>query len=378
MWLALAALGAIIWLLVFILPWKPWATKEQLEANSNLNDQDLDEVTILTPARNEEGAIGTTIQSVKDQSPDQKMIVINDQSTDATVAEAQAIGLAHLKIIEGRELEAGWSGKLWALEQGRQHIQTPYVLLLDADIKLEPGILKTLLHKMKREDLGYVSLMAKLRLETFWEKLLIPAYIYFFKLLYPFRLANGRNRNFAAAAGGCVLTRRDILEEIGGFGALREALIDDCSLAALIKSYGYRGFVGLTHSVTSHRAYDKFAELWMLVARTAYTYLRYSSILLILCSILMLSAFLILPVMWVYALNTQAEHWSIFLTAGVAAMLICYTPTVLYYRLSPVWILSLPLAGLLYWAMTVGSAIRYYRGTRSQWKGRSYDKKLAA
>lgn len=366
-WLAL--LGALIWTVVFILPWRPWSTKERLDSNDKDRDLDLSDLTILIPARNEESEISSTLRSIKDQSEDVNVILVNDQSTDRTKEVAESIKMKNLRIIDGVPLQDGWAGKLWALEQGRKEVKTPFVLLMDADIQLKPGILKTLLAKLKAENLGYVSLMAALKMETFWEKLLIPAYIYFFKLLYPFAISNSKSRLIGVAAGGCNLVRTEILEQIGGFASLKEAFIDDCSLATLIKSYGHRSFTGLTHSVTSHRSYSELKEIWNLIARFAYTYLKYSPALLLLCSLLMISAFIALPL---GAFFFNEPLYQTFCVLGLLCMFVCYLPTIRFYRLNPLWCISLPLSGFLYLSMTWSSALRYHRGQRTSWKGRVY------
>jgi hopene-associated glycosyltransferase HpnB len=281
-----------------------------------------------------------------------------------------------LQIISGSSLPNGWAGKLWALEQGRKLVETDLILLMDADIQLKPGILKTLVRHLKQNQLSFVSLMAELRMQSFWEKLLIPAYIYFFKLLYPFRIGNSpRFRHFAVAAGGCILMKREALEKIGGFGALKEALIDDCTLAKTIKRAGFDTWVGTTHSVTSHRAYDSLQEIWNLVARFAFTYLRYNTALLILCTTLMLSAYWAAPFALLFL--EMSDGMKYFLATGYALLFVCYWPSARFYRLNPIWVLLHPLAGSLYMAMTWSSAIRYWRGQRSEWKGRTYDQNLS-
>lgn len=373
-WTGLALLGAFIWICILLLPWKPWSTRESLDSYSYNPDFDLSDLSVLIPARNEEAEIEKTLNSLKKQGRNLKVILVDDQSTDATAQIASRTLPESLQIVNGTELPESWAGKLWALEQGRKHLQTEYVLLMDADIELKPGILEVLLTKLKKEDLGFVSLMAALKMEKFWEKLLVPAYIYFFKLLFPFRLGNSSSKNFAAAAGGCILTRRAILEEIGGFAALKGALIDDCTLASLIKRSGYRTWTGLTHSVTSHRDYSNLKEVWNLVARFAFTYLRYSKVLLIICSLLLISCFWALPTSFLFKEHSTTRR--LILGLGLASMYGVYIPTLRYYQLSLLWAFLKPLAGTLYLLMTWSSAFRYWRGQRSEWKGRVYNQNL--
>lgn len=369
-------IGASIWLIILALPWSPWSTKESLDSKSEDQDQSLEDVTILIPARNEAQEIGATLNSVKAQDTSKvQVIMVDDQSTDATVEIARQTYGSALKVISGKPIQSGWAGKLWALEQGRKEVKTKYTLLLDADIELGAGILKSLVKKAELGSLGYVSLMAQLRMKAFWEKLLMPAYIYFFKLLYPFKLSNSKSKNFASAAGGCFLIQTRILEEIGGFSSLKEAFIDDCTLASLVKSHGHRGWTGLTRSVTSHRDYSSLSEIWNLVARFGFTYLRYSKVALIFCSILLFCCFIALPVS--VFLPSQDFTIRAVLVAGLLAMFLAYLPTVVYYRLSPLWVLLKPLAGTLYMCMTWTSAVRYWRGKRTIWKGRVYDHDLS-
>lgn len=369
----LAILGASIWLILLILPWRPWSTKEFLDGTGRTK-ADLSDLTVLIPARNEAKEIERTLRSIEAQGENLRILVIDDQSSDGTGKIAESLNIKGLSVISGKKLEAGWAGKMWALEQGRQHLETPYVLLLDADIELENGILSSLLTKLKHGGFDFVSLMASLQMKSFWEKLLAPAYIHFFKLLYPFSLANSSLKFFAAAAGGCIITKTQVLEKIGGFSAIKGALIDDCSLAKVVKQNGYRTWIGLTHSVISHRDYSQLHEIWNLVARFAFTYLRYSALLLILCSVLLISCFWALPISLIF--QELSPEIKIYLALGLLSMFFVYLPCVRFYRLSWAWILLKPLVGSLYLLMTWSSALRYWKGQRSEWKGRVYDKNL--
>lgn len=374
--LALAALGSGIWWLILLQPWASWRYREFLNSRTEDQFQDLSKVTVLIPARNEEEEIGVTLLALKDQGPSFKVVLVNDQSTDRTENEARK-AFPEIQIIEGAALPAGWAGKLWALEQGRKHIQSDYILLMDADIQLKPGILKSLIFKLEKEKLDFVSLMAALRMDNFWEKLLVPAYIYFFKLLYPFALGNSPQlKFFAVAAGGCILLRREALEKLGGFGILKDALIDDCTLAKKFKRAGYRTWMGTTRSVTSHRAYQSLNEIWNLVARFAFTYLKYRWSLLLICTALMFSAYWAIPIAWFTLDLTVAQKW--LFGSSYALVFALYLPTTRFYSLSPSWVLLQPVAGTLYLAMTWSSALRYLKGRRSEWKGRTYDHQLTA
>jgi len=370
---ALAAAAAAVWVGILAAPWRPWSTRERLEAAPVGGDPEADvgadglaEITVLIPARNEAAVIGETLAALRDQGAGLRIIVVDDQSSDATAAIARAAGA---DVVVGAPLPEGWVGKLWALEQGRRVVRSPLVLLVDADIALRPGVVRALLDR--RRDGGglqLVSLMAVLEMTSGWEKLLIPAFVYFFKLLYPFRLSNGRGRLVAAAAGGCVLVESAALERIGGFGALRHAIIDDCTLARRVKETGGRTWVGLTHGAISLRRMPTLGTIWQMVARSAFAQLRYSTVLLVACVALLALAFWV-PLVAVVAGATIARWCGL---VALLAMAATYVPVLRFYDRSPLWAAALPVAGTLYLAMTVSSAIRAWRGVRSSWKGRTY------
>ena len=255
-WTIFALLGAVIWVSILMLPWNPWRTREFLDADSPLPEEDLSNITALIPARNEAEMLKTTLPALRAQGRGLKIIVIDDQSTDRTTETARRAAGEKILVVSGKPVPPGWSGKLWALQQGLIHVRTPLTLLLDADIETLPGILGRMRIAMKKKNVQMISLMASLRMETFWERLLMPAFIFFFKLLYPFRLSNNPLSGVAAAAGGCILLETKPLAQIGGFKALRGELIDDCALARRIKARGYKTWIGLTHSVRSIRPYD--------------------------------------------------------------------------------------------------------------------------
>jgi len=366
-WLLACVPGAVIWLIILLLPWRPWSTRERLEGNGE-PPPDTRDLTVLIPARNEARQIGRTLAAIREQAPDTAVVVVDDRSDDGTADSARAAGLVNLKVIEGRPMADGWTGKLWALDQGLDEVATPLTLLLDADIELAPGIIAALLDRRRARNLRMVSLMATLETHGFWETLLLPAFVYFFKLLYPFHLSNSSFRWVAAGAGGCVLVDTGVLREVGSFASLKHELIDDCALAAQVKAAGHRIWTGLSHSVVSHRRYDGLGKIWEMVARTAYTQLRYSPLLLAGCVAVLSWAFW-LPVLGLVAGDDTARIASL---TAFAAMIATFLPTLRFYRLSPLWALLLPLTGTLYLAMTVDSAWRYLRGVRSSWRGRVY------
>jgi hopene-associated glycosyltransferase HpnB len=368
-WIVVGAAAACLWLAVLIAPWQPCRTRERLDSPADGGDADPDAlagIDAIIPARNEAALIEDTVRALAAQSTAVHILVVDDQSTDGTGARARQAGAT--EVLTSAPLPEGWTGKLWALEQGFRRTHSPYVLLLDADIVLAPGVLRALRMQLRRSGAQLVSVMAEPRLRSFWERLLLPAFVYFFKLLYPFRLANGRTSLVAAAAGGCVLLERRVLEQIGGFAALRGELIDDCTLARLVKRAGFRTWIGLTRAARSQRPSERLGAIWDMVARTAFTQLRYSPVWLGACTVLMLLAFAV-PVACLAAPDDAAR------AAGAAALFALsasYLPVLRYYGLSALRAPTLLLAAILFLAMTWTSALRYWRGTRSTWKGRVY------
>ncbi|RLA25958.1 MAG: glycosyl transferase [Gammaproteobacteria bacterium] len=366
---ALSALAALIWVLTALLPWQPWRTREVLESNAQ-EQLDLSDITVVIPARNEADVIAGTLHALMQQGWELGIILVDDESTDNTVAVVQSLGLSNVQIINSKPLPEGWTGKLWAQEQGVQAVQTSLTLLLDADIWVMPGMVSALKAKREAGGLQFVSLMAMLKVDSFWEKMLMPAFIYFFKMLYPFALANKPATKVAAAAGGCILVDTSALHAIGGMAAIKSAVIDDCSLARKIKQAGYKTWIGLTHGVISQRPYRSLTEIWNMVARTAYTQLYYSISLLIACTLIMTLMYL-LPLYGLLYLSGIAWFFSALATL---IMLGLYLPTLRFYALNRMWAFCMPVIAGLYLLMTWTSAIRYWQGERSRWKGRIYQK----
>lgn len=367
---SLSYLAAVIWGVIALLPWRPWGTRECIAADSPAVAAPWPDITVLIPARDEAESIIQTLHALAAQGPLTQIILIDDQSTDGTAALARGLALPRLQVIDGVAPPPGWSGKLWALQQGFAQVTTPHTLLLDADIELRPGILPALRRKLSTEEYALVSVMAALTMASWWERLLLPPFIYFFKMLYPFALANGPRRWIAAAAGGCILLKTETLRALGGFEALRGALIDDCTLARLVKARGGRTWLGLSRDVCALRPYRDLASIWNMVARTAFTQLRYSSLLLLLCTTLLFISFCV-PVLGLWS---PAVGGRIAAATALLLMFGTYVPVLRYYQRPLWWLPSLPLAGLLYLAMTWSSAIRYWRGERSRWKSRVYSR----
>ena len=409
----------------------------------------LPAICAIIPARNEADLLPVTLRSLLLQNySNLRIILVDDHSTDGTAEVAQQTAQAleqssKLTVITAEPLPAGWTGKLWAMEQGIRHTQTlasqpDYFLLTDADIEHHPEKLSQLVAKAQADDLDLVSLMVLLRCKSLWEKLLIPAFVFFFQKLYPFRWANDPNRKLAAAAGGCILIRREALTQIGGLQILRQALIDDCSLAQAVKGWGRRQeaegrgqeagvgsrelgvgsresgieeaegageaeeaaltrnsklktlypliphsslltphpsgkiWLGLTRETHSLRPYPSLKTIWDMVARTAFTQLNYSPLLLLGTLIGMTIIYVVPPMSTIVGFLTG--HWSIALVGLLTWLLIvvAYLPTLQLYQCPPLLAFGLPAIAFLYTIMTLDSALRHWRGEGGAWKGRVY------
>ncbi len=351
-------------------------------ADQRLADVDVDvtrrrrwpPVAALVPARDEAKLIGKAVRGLLDQDypgPFQ-IVVIDDESGDGTAqAAAKAAGDSpRLHVVRGRPLSHGWSGKAAALAQGMAQLDrvapgTEYLLFTDADILHDPRSLRRLVAKALDDDRDLVSLMVRLRCEGRWERLLIPAFVFFFQKLYPFAWVNDSARRTAAAAGGCMLVRRTVLEDAGGLEPLRHEVIDDVALGRLIHRRG-RVWLGLTETVRSLRPYDRLGDVWRMVTRTAYAQLGYSPGLLAATVAGMVLVYLV-PVLAILFAGWVGK--AVGLAAWIA-MARAYAPTLRLYGGKPVSGLLLPVAALLYTLMTVDAARRHWMGVPTPWKGR--------
>ncbi|PTB22877.1 glycosyl transferase family 2 [Trinickia symbiotica] len=337
-------------------------------------------VVAVVPARNEADVIGDALASLlaQDYAGRFHVIVVDDHSTDGTADAARAAALAlgraeRLSVVAAKPLPAGWSGKVWAQAQGIAAVaslglEADYLLLTDADIGHPADAVTQLVVRATNEERDLVSLMVRLRCDSFWEKALIPAFVFFFAKLYPFAWVNDAGNKTAAAAGGCMLVKRSALEEAGGIESIRAELIDDCSLAARIKHRGSGGHairLDVAAESVSLRPYDSPREIWNMIARTAFTQLRYSPWLLAGTLAGMTVIYLVPPVV---ALVLGAPGWPAWI--AWAAMCCAYTPMLRYYGRSPYWAPALPLVAVFYVGATLASAIRYWRGKGGQWKAR--------
>ncbi|WP_041793844.1 presqualene diphosphate synthase HpnD [Pararhodospirillum photometricum] len=381
--LLLAAVSLLAWAVVLVSRRGFWRADQRLDTLTTLPTPAPALVAVI-PARDEAQTIAVTVRSLLNQSylGTLKVVVVDDNSIDNTAQAALegavgiSDGLKRLSVIKGRPLPPGWSGKLWALRQGldeakRLSPEARYVLLTDADIEHAPGNITRLISQAERQGLVLASMMVKLRCRSPWEHLLIPAFVFFFQKLYPFPQVNNPDRDIAAAAGGCMLVRREALDAIGGIESIRGALIDDCALAARLKEKGpiWLGLAGRTRSL---RVYDSLGDIWGMVARTAYVQLRRSPWMLLATVLGMTILYLFPPVLTV--LGLALGDW---LAAGLGGlgwvgMAFLYRPTLRLYRRPPIAGLALPVAALLYTLMTLDSARRHYRGRGGEWKGRAY------
>src|ERR1700730_6564871 len=340
--------------------------------------QEWPSLVAIVPARDEADCVRESISSLLQQSYPGRLsiILVDDQSRDQTVTAAldisQKLASAHgFEIYRGGILRAGWTGKLWALQQGidrvERTVQSPvYFLLTDADIVYAPGTLLSLVSRAQAEGLVLTSLMAKLRCESFAEHALLPAFVFFFRMLYPFSWVRDPKRITAAAAGGCVLVRRDALSMAGGIAAIREALIDDCALAQKLKSCGPIS-LELSDRVHSIRAYPEIGDIRRMVARSAYAQLGYSPVLLI-GTVIGMAAIFLAPALFALFGSGLAQVFGI---ASWFLMAIIFQPMLRFYQRSPLWGAAFPLIALVYVAFTLDSAYQYAMGRGGSWKGRN-------
>jgi hopene-associated glycosyltransferase HpnB len=334
-------------------------------------------VATVIPARDEADVVAESLRSLlhQDYAGPFAIVLVDDQSRDGTAEAALACAAREnaadrLTVLPGKPLPPGWAGKLWAMKQGIDHVEglpdpPAYLLLTDADIAYAPDTLTALIERAQTRGLVLTSLMAKLRCESFAERALIPAFIFFFQMLYPFAWVNRPNSTTAAAAGGCMLVRRDALAKIGGIEKIRTALIDDCALGRELKQVGPI-WLGLTRRARSLRAYPRVVDVRNMVARSAYHQLGYSPVLLVATAAGLALTFLAPPLLALLATGLAR-------TAGLAAlalMALAFQPMVRFYRVAPLWGLALPAIAAFYLAFTLDSAYQHWRGRGGLWKGR--------
>jgi hopene-associated glycosyltransferase HpnB len=337
-------------------------------------------VAVVIPARDEADVIGETIESLLQQtySGAMQLFVVDDQSSDET-SEAATVA-AHVcgrgdsvTVIDGQALPLGWTGKLWAVQQGIERalrINPEFLLLTDADIVHDRDSVATLLALAEQGPYDLTSFMVKLHCRGIAEKLLIPAFVFFFFMLYPPQWIRNTRRKVAGAAGGCMLIRREALRRVGGIEAIRDQIIDDCALAAKVKGTGGRVWLGLTSNTFSTRSYGSFAAIERMIARTAFNQLKHSFLLL-------MGAILGLALVYLVPLALLATGSPMFTALGVLCWLMMaatYYPMVKFYRLGFLWALTLPASASFYMFATVHSAVKFWSGDGGEWKGRAQDR----
>jgi hopene-associated glycosyltransferase HpnB len=336
-------------------------------------------VAAIIPARNEAATIGITITSLSQQAfgGSVHLVVVDDGSTDGTaeaaLAAARAAGaLERFTLIRGAALPHGWTGKLWALSQGvtaAARLDADYLLFTDADIRHGPASVASLVADAEANERDLVSHMVKLSTDRFAERLLIPAFVFFFLKLYPPAWVASSRHRLAAAAGGCLLIRPGALARIGGVEAIRSHIIDDCALARAVKASGGRVALELTRETRSLRVYRSYADIGAMISRTAFAQLGHSWLWLVAALAGMFFTYL-LPVLLLFSGDM------LLLCLGLAALLLmslAYLPMVRFYGLSPLWCLSLPVIAGFYSAAVIHSAVQYARGSGGRWKGRVQD-----
>ena len=364
-----------IWLYLFFARGNFWQVREETAELKPLKR--WPRVVAIVPARNEAETIGRAITALakQDYPGEFSTIVVDDHSDDGTAdlarkAADECNASGRISIHLASELPPGWTGKVWAMNEGITAAagRAPdYFWLTDADITHAPDTLRRLVCQAETDSLDLASLMAYLRVKTFPERLLIPAFLYFFLTVYPPSWIADPESRTAAAAGGCILLRRSALERVGGMPAVRSEVIEDCALARAVKQSGGEIRLGLTRSSVSLRGYDRFAGIRDLIARVAFTQLRYS-FLVLLGALAGLFVTYLLP--WVLFFAFPGEAW-LAVDTTIAMMDATFVVTVKFYGLSWPWALTLPIAALFYGYATCVSAVRYWLGRGGQWKGRA-------
>jgi hopene-associated glycosyltransferase HpnB len=332
-------------------------------------------VVAVVPARNEADVIRESIGSLlaQDYPGSFRIVLVDDQSGDGTGGLARAMDSERLTVLSGTPRPAGWTGKLWAMKQGCDHASAnvfdsapDFIWFTDADIAHSKDNLRSLVSRAEDGNRVLVSLMARLSCKSYPEHFLIPAFVFFFDMLFPFGAVNDPKSPVAAAAGGCMLARRTALEKAGGLAAIRHNIIDDCALGRAMKSQGPI-WLGLTDRAVSLRPYEHLSDIRHMVTRTAYAQLGYSPLILA-GTLLGLVMVYLAPVM------TALFAWGISQMAGWIAwiiMAVMFQPILRFYRLSPLWGLALPSIGVFYAGFTLQSAIQHWSGKGGMWKGRA-------
>lgn len=375
MLMPVAALALAVWLYLALARGGYW----RFDLPEPIRDSGaLPAVVAVVPARNEAAVVGKAVKSLLDQDYPGALhvVLVDDHSGDGTADEALTAAARSLRpegltVRRSPALPPGWAGKVWAMRTGLEAARelvpdAVYVLFTDADIDHPLAELRRLAARSEAERLDLNSSMVRLHCETLAERATMPAFVYFFRMLYPFRWVDDPGSTVAAAAGGVMLVRREALDRIGGLAAIRSELIDDCALAAAIKSGGHRIRLELAEEARSLRGYGTAGGVWRMIARSAYTQLRYSPLLLAGVALAMTLVFLVPPVLTMVA--DGPARW--IAASAWALMAASYLPALKYHGRSPLWAPALPLVAAFYLGATLDSARRHWMGRGGEWKGR--------
>ncbi len=379
MLISLAALSLLIWVYLAFAHGGFWkVSRLVVSEDAPVSSDRLPVIAAVVPARNEADVVGRCIASLlRQRGVHIHIVLVDDGSTDGTSQAAAAAGpepadSTRLKILQGQPLPEGWSGKLWAVQQGIQQAQAlnpDFFLLTDADILHSPDNIQNLAAIAKAGNHDLVSVMVKLHCETLAERALIPAFVFFFLMLYPPAWIANPRRKTAGAAGGCILIRRSALEKAGGIPAIRHEIIDDCALARRVKDSGGSVLLGLSADTRSVRPYGSFAAIGRMISRAAFNQLRHSTLLLF-GTLLGLAITYVAPP----ALLLSGHRVPAWIAASAwLLMASCFLPTIRLYRLNPLWSLGLPAIAVFYMGATLHSALKFWTGRGGEWKGRVQD-----
>ena len=363
----LAALSLAIWIYLLAFRGRFWRMRP--DAPVLALDQNAPSVDAVVPARNEAAVVARAMASLAAQNyPGEFHVTLVDDHSDDGTAGLAAGHAPGLHVVTARTLPAGWTGKMWAVSEGVAASSAEYLLLTDADIVHHPQNVAALVARARAGNYDLVSYMVRLHCATLAEHALIPAFVFFFFLLYPPAWIRDPRRRTAGAAGGCILIRREVLDAIGGIAAIRNELIDDCALARAVKQRGGRIWLGLSDRTVSIRPYTSFGEIGSMISRTAFTQLRHSSWLLAGTVAGLAVTYLAPPLLTVFAPHRAASG------LGALAWLLmtaAYWPAVRYYRINWFWAPMLPAIAAFYLGATLYSAIATWRGQGGMWKGRA-------
>lgn len=346
------------------------------EVSGRINTKIEENICVIIPARNEESYILSTLKSIGDQKiKNLSIIVVDDRSTDKTnllVSEFKKKN-KNISILTGKKLPKGWVGKVWALKQGVDEAQKKkfdYYIFIDSDIRLRKKTINNVINFLKDRDLAMVSLMAKLNCKSFWEKTLIPPFIFFFQKIYPFSLANNPKSKLAAAAGGFIACKSVLFRNKNIYEKIKSKVIDDCNIAKIIKERGDI-WIGLTNLVVSNRGYTKLTSIWKMVSRTAFEQLSYSKTLLLISILGMFVLYLSPVIAIVSAIIMNLTNLLLLNLLIFTSILLIFFPTFKFYKLGIIYIFFVPFSSFLYMLMTISSAYSHYK-SGNIWKGRSY------